>query len=98
MFKSLAGFAFLIIQLLTVDSFASATDSSSLAAVAAGKEIYGKGIYNKCPPFALGLAQVFHDRYKVAWVGTPTSIDQHSRSRVYRRNNDGGNVLALNSC
>jgi hypothetical protein len=58
MFKSLACFAFLIIQLLTVDSFASATDSNSLAAVAAGKEIYGNGIYNKCLPFALGLAQV----------------------------------------
>jgi hypothetical protein len=69
MFKSLACFAFLIIQLLTVDSFASAIDSSSLAAVAAGKEIYGNGIYNKCLPFALGPAQVFHDRYKVASVG-----------------------------
>jgi hypothetical protein len=69
MFKSLACFSFLIIQFLTVDSFASAGDSRSLAAVAAGKEIYGKGIHNKCLPFALGLAQVFHDRYKVASVG-----------------------------
>jgi hypothetical protein len=69
MFKSLACFAFLIIQLLTVDSFASASDSRSLAALAAGKEVYGKGIHNKCLPFALGLAQVFHDRYKVASVG-----------------------------
>jgi hypothetical protein len=57
MFKSLACFAFLIIQLLTVDSFASASDSRGLAA---GKEIYGKGIHHQCLPFALGLAQILN--------------------------------------
>ena len=30
---------------------------------------FGKGIHSKCLPFALGLAQVFHDRYIVASVG-----------------------------
>jgi hypothetical protein len=40
-----------------------------LAAVASSKQIHGKGIHNQCLPFALGLAQVFHDQYKVNSVG-----------------------------
>ncbi len=72
MFKSLAWFAlllFLFLNAWTVDTFASATDSRNLAAVAARKQTYGKGIHNQCLPFALGLAQLFHDQYKVASVG-----------------------------
>jgi hypothetical protein len=62
-----------------------------VAAVAAGKQIYGKGIDNQCLPFALGLAQVFHDQYKVAsvgivdtWVvpGFPVIVGRHIVDRV----------------
>jgi hypothetical protein len=69
MFKSLACFALLNIVALTSNSLASSTDSMHLAAVASGKQIHGKGIHNQCLPFALGLAQVFHDQYKVSSVG-----------------------------
>ena len=69
MFKSLACFALLNIAALTSNSLASSTDSMHLATVASGKQIHGKGIHNQCLPFALGLAQVFHDQYKVSSVG-----------------------------
>jgi hypothetical protein len=69
MFKSLACFALLIFAAPISNSFASSTDSMQLAAVASGKLIHGKGIHNQCLPFALGLAQVFHDQYKVNSVG-----------------------------
>jgi hypothetical protein len=68
-FKSLACFALLNFAALLSNSFASSTDSMQLAAVASGKQIHGKGIHNQCLPFALGLAQVFHDQYKVSSVG-----------------------------
>jgi hypothetical protein len=38
-------------------------------ALVAAKQIFGKGIHNKCLPYALGLAQVLHDQYKVGSVG-----------------------------
>jgi hypothetical protein len=69
MFKSLACFALLNFTALTSNSFASSTNSMQLATVASGKQIHGKGIHNQCLPFALGLAQVFHDQYKVSSVG-----------------------------
>jgi hypothetical protein len=69
MFKSLACFALLIFAAPISNSFASSIDSMQLAAVASGKLIHGKGIHNQCLPFALGLAQVFHDQYKVSSVG-----------------------------
>jgi len=69
MFKSLACFALLIFAAPISHSFASSSDSTQLAAVASGKLIHGKGIHNQCLPFALGLAQVFHDQYKVSSVG-----------------------------
>jgi hypothetical protein len=86
MFKSLACFALLSFSALSVDGFASTADSRNLAAVAAGKQIYGKGVHNQCLPYALGLAQVLHDQYKLASVGIvytwtvsgfPTSVGRH---------------------
>lgn len=86
MFKTLACFALLSIALFNVNSFASTADSSHLAALVAGKQIYGKGIHDKCLPYALGLAQVLHDQYKVnsvgivyTWVvsGFPTTVGRH---------------------
>jgi hypothetical protein len=69
MFKSLACFVLLNFAALVSNSFASSTDSMQLAAVASGKQIHGKGVHNQCLPFALGLAQVFHDQYKVSSIG-----------------------------
>jgi hypothetical protein len=69
MFKTLAGFALVSIAALNVNSFASPSAPGNLAAVVAGKQIYGKGNHNKCLPYALGLAQVLHDRYRVGSVG-----------------------------
>src|SRR3984957_10706816 len=91
MFKSLACFALLIFAAPISNSFASSRDSMQLAAVASGKLIHGKGIHNQCLPFALGLAQVFHDQYKVAsvgivytWVvpGFPVIVGRHIVDRV----------------
>jgi hypothetical protein len=86
MFKSLAFFAFLSVTGLTVNSFASRPDAGTLGALVAGRQIYGKGVHNQCLPYALGLAQVFHDRYNLAsvgivytWVvpGFPATVGRH---------------------
>jgi len=86
MFKPLACIALLGIIPFNVKSFASIADSKNLAAVAASKEIYGKGIHNQCLPYALGFAQVLHDRYNIpsvgivySWVvpGFPTAVGRH---------------------
>ena len=86
MFKTLACFALLILVPLNVNSIASLSEQGNLAAVVGGKQIYGKGIHNKCLPYALGLAQVLQDRYKVGsvgivytWVisGFPVTVGRH---------------------
>jgi hypothetical protein len=85
MFKALLCFALLNIFALG-NGFASPADSKTLATVAASKQIYGKGVHNQCLPYALGLAQVLHDRYNVqavgivyTWVvpGFPATIGRH---------------------
>jgi hypothetical protein len=85
MLKTVACFL-LSVALFHSDCIASQRDSKSLAAIAASKQIYGKGVHNKCLPYALGLAQVLHDRYNVStvgivytWVvpGFPTTIGRH---------------------
>jgi hypothetical protein len=86
MFKTLACFALLSIAALNVNSFASPTGQTALSAVVAGGQIYGKGIHNKCLPYALGLAQILHDQYRVGsagivytWVvnGFPKTVGRH---------------------
>ena len=86
MFKSLVCFVLLNIVLFNFSGFASTPDSRDLAAVVTGKGIYGKGIHDKCLPYALGLAQVLRDRFKMASVGivytwsvagSPTRVGQH---------------------
>src|ERR1700719_913008 len=86
MFKSLVCFVLLNIALFSVSGFASTPDSRDLAAVVTGKGIYGKGIHDKCLPYALGLAQILRDRFKMASVGivytwsvagSPTRVGQH---------------------
>jgi hypothetical protein len=68
MLKTAAFFA-LCLALVHTDCIASPVNSKILAAVAASKQIYGKGVHNQCLPYALALAQVLHDRYKVSAVG-----------------------------
>jgi hypothetical protein len=86
MFKTLAYFALLSIAPLNINGFASPMDQKDLATVVASKQIYGKGIHNECLPYALGLAQVLHDQYKVGsagivytWVvsGFPMTVGRH---------------------
>jgi hypothetical protein len=69
MFKSAVCFAFLFIVSLNVQSYALPRDSRNLVGLVAGRQIYGKGIHNQCLPYALGLAQVLEDRYKIRSVG-----------------------------
>src|SRR6478672_4923017 len=69
MFKTLACFTLVTTALLNADGFALATDLGHLGSVVSGRQIYGKGIHNKCLPYALGLAQVLHDQYNVSSVG-----------------------------
>jgi hypothetical protein len=85
MFKTVASFM-LSVALFQSTCIASQTSSKGLAAVAASKQIYGKGVHNKCLPYALGLAQILHDRYNVpaigivyTWVvpGFPTTMGRH---------------------
>jgi hypothetical protein len=64
MLKTVA-FSALCLALVHTNCIASPADSKTLASVAASKQIYGKGVHNQCLPYALGLAQVFHDRYNV---------------------------------
>jgi len=86
MFKILICFALLSIASLNVNSFASSGDQNALSTVVAGKQIYGKGVRNKCLPYALGLAQVLHDQYRVGSVGivytwvasaSPVTVGRH---------------------
>jgi hypothetical protein len=85
MLKTLA-FSALCFALVHTNCIALPADSKTLASVAASKQIYGKGVRNQCLPYALGLAQVFHDRYNVqavgivyTWVvpGFPATIGRH---------------------
>jgi hypothetical protein len=85
MLKTVAFFA-LCLAFVHTDCIASPADSKILAEVAASKQIYGKGVHNQCLPYALGLAQVLHDRYNVSavgivytWVipGFPATIGRH---------------------
>jgi hypothetical protein len=69
MIKKLACLAILSIVSFTLNGFGSPAPSNSLAAVVAGKQIYGKGVHNQCLPYALGLSQTLHDQYKVKSVG-----------------------------
>jgi hypothetical protein len=84
MFKSSVCLALLFI--VSLHSYALPADSRNLAGVVAGTKIYGKGIHNQCLPYALGLAQVLQDRYKVrsvgivyTWVvqGFPIAVGRH---------------------
>ena len=68
MLKTVA-FIALCLAFVHTDCIASPADSKILAEVAASKQIYGKGVHNQCLPYALGLAQVLHDRYNVSAVG-----------------------------
>ena len=85
MLKTVA-FSALCLALIHSNSIASPADSKTLAAVAASRQIYGKGVHNQCLPYALGLAQVLHDRYNVqaigivyTWLvpGFPATIGRH---------------------
>jgi hypothetical protein len=69
MIKTLAGFTLLNLLLLKISVLASPVDSGNLRDFVAGKQIYGKGLHNQCLPYALGLAQVLHDRFNVGSVG-----------------------------
>jgi hypothetical protein len=85
MLNTLACFS-LSVALFHGHCIASQTNSKNLAAVAASREIYGKGLPNKCLPYALGLAQVLHDQYHVqalgivySWAvrGFPSTVGRH---------------------
>jgi hypothetical protein len=85
MLKTIA-FSALCLALIPTNSIALPADSKTLATAAASKQIYGKGVHNQCLLYALGLAQVLHDRYNVqavgivyTWVapGFPATIGRH---------------------